>query len=394
MYPTRLNISYHKPASRIVVMMLLFFRVIGANAQAVTEIITDYGGYWKTSASNVNSVKPDNNHNLLSFSYNGTRYSTGVNDAALTARGDAFTPAVFRALPMSNFTGTITSNTKIGMGALADGVANGTGGTPPSRSLGQYLNDGVNGLNLGTGVANLPAGNLFLSVNNLQTGLIGDGVPDILVTQIADPSSLNDRYEFTDINGNRVGNSLSVVLSNITPVGNWMADFFEATGSQVLGSGFTQTQRPLRLWAADLSAFGINASNINSIAYFKITLSGDSDVAFVAYNTTTINVSQVLDLRNDGPVMGRSPRQTPSAEKKFVAFPNPAMATINVSHLAARGTEQLRLYNMQGILVRQVTVERGSTLSRIDVQTLRPGTYQLVFVNNEFNPSQLIAVAS
>src|SRR5205814_678278 len=105
-----------------------------------------------------------------------------------------------------------------------------------------------------------------------QAGLIGDGVPDILVSQIADPSSKYDTYEFTDVNGNRVGNSLNVVLTNITPVGNWVADFFEATGSQVLTSGFTQTARAIRLWAADLSAFGINASNISSIAYFKITL--------------------------------------------------------------------------------------------------------------------------
>ncbi|MBA4168198.1 MAG: hypothetical protein H0X41_11780, partial [Chitinophagaceae bacterium] len=230
MYTNLFNAKKIKTAAKTLTAILMLAASAEVSAQCVSEVITDYNGYWKTSATAVNSVKPDNSHNLLSFSYNGTRYSTGVNDASLSAHGDTFTPEVFRALPMQNFTGTVTGNTKIGMGAMADGVYNGTAGAAPSRDLGRYLNDGINGLDLGTGVANIPAGTMFLSVNNLQAGLINDGVPDILVTQFADPSSRNDRYEFTDINGNRVGNSLDVVLTNISPVGNWVADFFEATG--------------------------------------------------------------------------------------------------------------------------------------------------------------------
>jgi len=213
-----------KTAAKTLAALLMLSNTT-VNAQGVSEVITDYNGYWKTSSTAVNSVKPDTSHNLLSFSYNGTRYSTGVNDASLSAHGETFTPEVFHALPMQNFTGTITSNTRIGLGAMANGVYNGTAGTPPSRTLGKYLNDGINGLDLGTGVANIPAGTMFLSVANLQAGLIGDGVPDILVTQIADPSSKFDRYEFTDINGNKVGNSLDVLLTNITPVGNWVSRF-------------------------------------------------------------------------------------------------------------------------------------------------------------------------
>ncbi|MEP7257894.1 MAG: T9SS type A sorting domain-containing protein [Flavitalea sp.] len=265
-----------------------------ANAQAISEVITDYNGFWKTSASAINPVKPDNHNNLLSFSFNGTRYSTGVNDQILSSKGLPFTPGVFRALPMQNINAAANSNTKIGLGAMIDGVANGASNPAPSRSMPQYLNDGVNGLDLGTCVANLPAGTMFLSVSNVQASSIGDGIPDILVTQVADPSSSSDRYAFTDINGARVGNYLDINLTNITPVGNWTADFYEATGSTILSSSFTKTDRPIRMWAADFSAFGINASNIASIAYFKIDLSGSSDISFVAYNTTTLNVQQIL----------------------------------------------------------------------------------------------------
>ncbi len=126
---------------------------------------------------------------------------------------------------------------------MADGVYNGTGGTPPSRTLAPYLNDGSNGLNLGTCVANLPTGTMFMSVSNLQASHIGDGIPDIPVTQIADPSSSFDRYEFTDINGARVGNSLDIILTNISPVGTWTADFYEATGSTILAPGFTTNRQ-------------------------------------------------------------------------------------------------------------------------------------------------------
>gem|GEM_PF-6404139 len=115
----------------------------------------------------------------------------------------------------------------------------------------------------------------------------------------------------------------------------------------MLASGFTQTQRQIRLWAADLSAFGINPSNIGNIAYFKITLSGDCDVAFVAYNTTSISVSQVLDLQveNGGCLTRRSVKDE---KKDFSAYPNPATSYVNITHAAAKGDEKILVFNMLG----------------------------------------------
>ncbi len=361
-----------------------------AGAQSVNEIITTYNGYWKTGVGAVNPVKPDHRHDLLAFKFNGVRYSTGVADALLETHGDSFVPGVFRALPMHNINGVPNSNTKVGLGALIDGVFNGRGAVAPSRSLAQYLVDGVNGLDIGTCVANLPAGTMFMPVTQVQVENIGDGVPDILVTQIADPSNQYDRYEFTDINGQRVGNYVDIVLTNITPVGNWTADFYEATGSTILGSSFTQTDRPLRLWAADFSAFGINASNIQDIAYFKITLNGNSDIAFVAYNTTTVTVEQVLDFEE---VQAR-PRLTRPVSGEPVAvsvYPNPASGRVNLAHPKAAGKEKILLYNAGGMPVLQVAPASGSTLTSFSVAHLPRGIYQAVFTDgNRRQARQLI----
>jgi hypothetical protein len=359
------------------------------NAQSVSEIITDYNGYYKSGIGAINPTKPDNSHNLLAFSFNGTRYSTGVNDALLTSRNDVFTAGLFRAMPMNNLTGVANSSTKIGLGYMADGVANGPGAVPPSRNLSQYLVDGPNGLDLGTCVANLPAGTMFMSVTNLQATNIGDGVPDILVTQTADPSSKYDRYCFTDINGNMVGNYVDINLTNISSVGTWTADFYEATGSTILAPGYTATQRNIRLWAADFSMFGINASNISSIAYFKIVLSGDSDIAFVAYNTKTVSVNQILALPSN---TTRLTRTTAEEVKSLKVFPNPASSSVNFIHPVAKGEEKIAIYSMSGALVMQYAVNANTTQTKLNISSLRTGAYQVVYGNGTVKFSEKLIV--
>lgn len=270
-----------------------------AHCQAVTEIITDYKGYWKTLASSPNPVKPDDSHNLLAFRYNGILYSTGVNNEVLAAHEESFQPGDFWCLPVSGLTGTIGGNTKVGLGALKDGVRNGAGSPPPAWGIEQYLTDGIKGLNIGTCIANLPVGTMSFTITNIQPSSIGDGIPDILVTQIADPSGASfDRYQFTDANGARVGNYKDIVFTNINPVGTWTADFYEASHNPLtLAGGFTQTDRPIRLWAADLSDFGITVANAAQVRNFQIALCGNSDVAFVAYNNTAIDIQNVLPVQ-------------------------------------------------------------------------------------------------
>jgi len=275
----------------LLLLAVLLYR--SSQAQTVTELITDYSSYWKSGKNAINAVKPDKSHNLLAFTYNGTRYSTGVNDALLTTKGDAFVGGDYKALPVYQITGSSTSNTKIGLGALYDGVANGPSNPAPVNNMNKYLTDGINGLDLGTCVANLPAGEIMFAISDMKPQQVGDGIPDLLITQVADPSGSSlDKYEFTDVNGNRVGNAVDITLANLSALGNWTADFYNVNSNPMtLDGGFTKTDREIRLWAADFSAFGINSSNIGRVVYFRIRLNGNSDVAFVAYNNKTFSVS-------------------------------------------------------------------------------------------------------
>jgi hypothetical protein len=276
--------------------VLLFAQTAGG--QSVTGIVTDFNGYWKSDTTSVNPVKPDNSHNLLAFTYKGATYSTGVNDALLTSKGQTFIPNDFWSLPVGTISGTITSNTKVGLGEKYDGVTNGASNPAPSNNIAGYLTDGIKGLNIGTCIANLPAGSMTYLVSNINPASIGDGIPDILVTQVADPSGSFDRYAFTDASGNQVGNYKDIAFTSIVPVGNWTADFYDViTNPMTLSSGFTKTDRPIRLWAADLSEFGITLANYQSVTKFKINLSGNSDVAFVAYSSRSFSAVNILPVK-------------------------------------------------------------------------------------------------
>src|SRR6187402_838651 len=130
----------------ILCVLVFNLQVLPLKAQAVTEVITTYRNYWKSGVSAINSLKPDTSHNLLAFTFAGTRYSTGVNNAALTSHGDNFVAADFRALSVAGMTGSINNNTKVGLGALYDGVSNGPCPVSPTNNLALYLTDGVKGL--------------------------------------------------------------------------------------------------------------------------------------------------------------------------------------------------------------------------------------------------------
>lgn len=279
---------------QLIAVLGLLFSSHNGLTQSVSEIITDYNGFWRSEHVGINSVKPLNSHNLLAFTFNGTRFSTGVNDTVISNRGLPFIPGDFKALPVASITTNIISNTKVALGAMYDGTLNGPSIISPSASLSQYLTDGVRGLNIGTGIANLPSGRLEFSVSNLQPSAIGDGIPDVLITQIADPSGTTDTYQFVNDNGDIVGNTVSISFSAIPAVGDWTADFYEASIiPMILNLGFTNTDRPIRLWAADISAFGVTVANYSSISKLRINLAGNSDVAFIAYNHATVSVLPV-----------------------------------------------------------------------------------------------------
>ncbi|NII28924.1 T9SS type A sorting domain-containing protein [Pseudoflavitalea sp. X16] len=371
----------------LITLLLLTAFYLRINAQAVSEVITDYNGYWKSRQNSISPVKPDNSHNMLAFTFNGTRYSTGVNDALLTSRGDVFVPGDYRALQVYSIANPTNANTKIGLGALYDGVHNGPSNPRPSNNIAQYLTDGINGLNLGTGIANLPAGEIMFALTGLQSQFIGDGIPDLLVTQIADPSSSADSYEFTDANGNRIGNKVDVVINTVPRVGVWVADFYDVnTNPMALIAGFTQTERNIRIWGADFSAFGINSSNVHDVVYFRIRISGDSDVAFVAYNNQAVSVGGLLPYYNQ-PGRTNNPSEPTT---KTQAYPNPFTNKLILKHQPATGEEQYTLYNIQGVALLQHRPVKGSVQSTFDTQQLPADTYVLVLSNGKEQHTELL----
>lgn len=272
-----------------------------ANAQNnISRVYTDFGGYWQSSTGANSTIQPNNSHNLLAFRVGATTYSTGVNDTLLAAKGVAFTKQKFQALPVASVpTVNINGSSNpivIGVGSRYGGGDGNVSPVPVSSDLNTYLTDGIQGLDLGTGIYNIPGGiELKYSVSNIHASKIGDGIPDLVLTQIGVPpgSNVNDVYRFFDANGNTVGNAVSINVANIPVVAQIHMKFYTPTNPPTYNSGL-YGDRDLRLVSYDFSAFGINTANIGNIVGFGQVLSGASDQAFVAYNASSVTILQSI----------------------------------------------------------------------------------------------------
>jgi hypothetical protein len=275
---------------------------------SVMGIVTDFQGFWKTSSTNVNTNYPDDAHNLLAFTYGNVTYSTGLNNTVLNSNNITYTAGNFRALP-ALFSGTTGGSGGSGqvlfcLGKKMDGnVAAAIPTSPLIKDLTfpDVLSDGSQGLNIGSGYANLSASaTMSFRVKSVQLNKISDSEPDLVVTQVADPSTGSDTYRFVDASGNVVGTSVVQNLTLLPALSNYALDIFTVPANSPVGTakmnGIFQanTTRPLRLLAFKLSDFGINASNVSLIHSFQILPSGTSDVAFVAYNANAINVPPTI----------------------------------------------------------------------------------------------------
>ena len=284
---------------------------------SLSGIITDFGGFWPTTTTDNNSTNPDDSHNLLAFTYNGVTYSTGVNNSTLTGQGINYTAGSFKSLPVANIAGNNTgSSIYLAMASKVDGnaaVANAS--AVAGYTVGSVLTDGGNGLDMGTGITNLPvSAQMAFNIHIINPERILDQEPDILITQIADPSSGNDVFQFVDNAGNIVGNHITQDMTLPPKLGTYHLDLFNLSPGAPFNSaiGFstfsTNTTRNIRLVAFKLSDFGINGSNYTSIAALKITPSGTSDYSFIAFNAYAIemspNIMQNIDRTNSSICVG------------------------------------------------------------------------------------------
>jgi hypothetical protein len=289
-------------------------------------IITDFNGFWRTTAAAPTGVNPDNSHNLLAFTHNGVTYSTGVNNATLTNNNITFTSAVFKALPVASIAGTNSGSGSIfiALASKVDGSAT-TAYVPGASSynIKKALVDGVNGLDLGTGVTNLPSSAIMtFQIFNIDGARATDAEPDIILTQIASPASSNDVFTFLDASGNTVGTSFTQDMTYLPRLGTYTLDLFNmptgvsyntAYAYSVANSG-TNTTRDIRMVSLNLSDFGINASNASQVRALRITPSGNSDYAFIGYNAAAINLPPNVTISSETSVSNICPGGTASLE--------------------------------------------------------------------------------
>ncbi len=281
-----------------IVVLTLFACLLLATiyAQRVSGIYTTFNyngtGYWHSTGPGTGAAnQPGDSHDLLAFTWKGATYTTGVDDA----RVDAIAPAVpslvkqtFRALPVSALPAP-ASGTFVGVGVnYVTNTAN--------TSMEYYLTDGVRGLNLGTGIYNLPSGKI--SKYTVQVNTTAFSSPAILITQVGSyATDINDEFYFVDIAGNVLGQKRIIDFDTVGAVGVGRYKFYNilASGLVYNSSVSSSATRDIRLVAFSLADFGINPANMTQVHQFWHKLSGNSDQAFIgAYNTETIKVFQSI----------------------------------------------------------------------------------------------------
>lgn len=257
-----------------------------AGSGNVDRIWTDFGGFWDSSEAV--GVKPNDEHHLLAFRLGSTIYSTGVDDARLSPISGGFVSGDWRALPVEGIPAS---------GPTTDYLyARGAGPTEnddvtltfDSAILSAQLTRGTRGLDLASGLANIPnTATIAFNLPSIATSAIGDGIPDILITQIAGTSLTVDTLRFVDGSNTTVGNSVALSLSSVPELAErWTPKFW------IVNTGVRRTDIsgdfPLRLRAFELSEFGVTSANIGSITKLLWEPSGASDPAFFAYNTQSL----------------------------------------------------------------------------------------------------------
>jgi len=281
-------------------LLIAFFMTVFSNAQVrPAAIFGDYNGYWTSQTNESTYVTSRDNNNLIGFRIGTTNYATGVNNAALTSNGISFVNENYKAFPSSFSVLSTADNFLIGMPRYINGVQQ-TQAIAPNlscdNSLGYYLRDGLNGLNLGTAIFNIPKQELAFYVNvlaDINPNCINDEIPDIIVTQVGDPSASFDIFKFTDLAGNTIGVQKQVNFSSVASSGKALWNFYYAgtcPHGYNSGGSFSNTTRDIRILTFKLSDFGITSANYTSAVRFVQVLSGESDVAFSAYSTNSMSL--------------------------------------------------------------------------------------------------------
>ncbi|MCG1036969.1 T9SS type A sorting domain-containing protein [Polaribacter sargassicola] len=281
----------------------------------VDALYTDYNGFWQSSASSYNATKPDNHFNLLAFSVGANSYATGVaNDRLIDSdnnglydgidtNNDGTIDVTLTETSWSNLppTNPIT-NGVILEAALLDGDASNANGpllTSLSGPYNPYLSQGTRGFNMAYGVANLNS-TFYFNLESITNGAISDGEPDILLTQIAVPSTstsnpTSNTLYLLDEEGNYLGQGVNINWRNVAPMGEYIVDQYAQNGSNTQANA----TKPIRMLAVELSEFNLTASEQVKVATLRVDISDTADVTFFATNDNSFS-SKCFDKDTDG----------------------------------------------------------------------------------------------
>lgn len=277
-------------AARLLILLLTLSNAATSFGQAATHIYTDFAGWWSSGVGAVSATKPNGAHNLLAFRVGSRIFSTNVNNTLLDSKGLTFVHSEYKALPVVDVSGIPTASTYVGLGKYYGGSIVDATHAPLTNTLGYYLTDGINGLDIGTGVYNLPISSLTYKVDQFKVAAINDSIPDVVATQIGEYSSSStaiDTFKFVDINGATVGKAIALNFGSVAAVGESTWAFFEANKSPMPYTSNPAGDRFIRIRTFDLHEFEINNTNVGNIYRFVHTLAGVSDEAFMAYNTSS-----------------------------------------------------------------------------------------------------------
>ncbi|TPV35571.1 hypothetical protein FJ651_01265 [Paucihalobacter ruber] len=285
----------------------------------INKIYTDFDGFWESSSTSNNSAnQPNTSHNLLGFEFNGVTYSTGVNDASLSANNVSFNAQYYRAFSTRGVIGRTHNNLFLAMADLIDGTAHNALGNPNSPNIDgltsyDVLIDGLNGLDLGTGITNFNTqASIKFTSDNIQPGpsetFFTDNIPDVVFTQIAQPNG-SDIYYFSDIDGNVVGTPIRLTLASFSPIGTYRLDLFTFPNNTDIDIAtpngnrrVDQRTRDIRMLGLRFSDFGININNYSNVHSLTMSAGGGADLAFIAYNTESFKIKAPVIISAPNPV--------------------------------------------------------------------------------------------
>lgn len=291
-------------------------------------------GFWRSNSFHVinddddstsaekNQSMPNANHDLLGFmmNYDGQDivFSTGVDNDKLENNLELFdivdidnpieyVRQEFKAYSTNGVSGNPHDGNFIVTGDLIDGYENSVVfNENVEATVLDAIIDGENGLGMGTGITNFneSAEIKFYSGNGNVGGI--DAVPDLLITQIADPKGL-DFYYYADVDGNVVGTPIKLGISNNDSnpkrLFEWRLDLYSMNGSlsydisTSVAASFNGNQtRPYRMVAFKLQDFDITAEsdNIGDIDVINVGAGGGSDMSFIAYNKAAFDIKSPI----------------------------------------------------------------------------------------------------